>query len=108
MLYPFLTFQEYGWDRIWLNTSLLLPFQFSLGDSERAPEEGALRNLPTGSTATLGLTGVAIGVAYAALDNFRERLATKLRLGAMRSSWASMRVTRSKRWSEPESGGRGS
>jgi 3-hydroxy-9,10-secoandrosta-1,3,5(10)-triene-9,17-dione monooxygenase len=36
--------------------------------------------LPGNSVATLGLTGVALGVAEGALDHFRERLATKVRV----------------------------
>lgn len=36
--------------------------------------------LPGASVATLGLTGVAIGIALGALETFRTRLATKLRM----------------------------
>lgn len=36
--------------------------------------------LPGNSVATLGLTGVALGIADGALERFRERLATKLRV----------------------------
>jgi alkylation response protein AidB-like acyl-CoA dehydrogenase len=38
------------------------------------------QGLPGNSVATLGLTGVALGIAEGALERFRERLATKLRV----------------------------
>lgn len=40
--------------------------------------------LPFNSVATLGLVGVALGVARGAVSGFRDRLATKLRVGTFR------------------------
>ena len=42
--------------------------------------------LPGASVATLGLTGVAIGIAQGALESFRERLATKVRVTALKGA----------------------
>lgn len=45
----------------------------------REVASGRASGLPGNSVATLGLIGVALGIADGALDRFRERLATKLR-----------------------------
>jgi alkylation response protein AidB-like acyl-CoA dehydrogenase len=47
--------------------------------------EPAPRRLPTNSVATLGLAGVPLGVARAALLSFQERLATKVRAATFRT-----------------------
>ncbi len=52
----------------------------------RGGSAGGLRELPTNSVATLGLTGVTLGVARGALASFRERLSTKLRAGSFRGA----------------------
>ena len=52
----------------------------SEGYNEDREKTGRLSGgLPGASVATLGLTGVAIGIAQGALECFRERLATKVR-----------------------------
>lgn len=60
-------------------------------ESEDGTEEPASRGrrsagLPGASVATLGLTGVAIGIAQGALEIFRTRLTTKVRVTAVKGS----------------------
>jgi len=50
----------------------------------RGAVEGAVV-LPFNSVATLGLVGVTLGIARGALENFRQRLGTKVRVGTFRS-----------------------
>jgi len=50
------------------------------GDRETTGRGRLSAGLPGNSVATLGLTGVALGIALGAIDRFRERLAGKLRL----------------------------
>lgn len=49
------------------------------GDRETTGRGRLSAGLPGNSVATLGLTGVALGIAGGAIDRFRERLAGKLR-----------------------------
>jgi alkylation response protein AidB-like acyl-CoA dehydrogenase len=55
------------------------------GDRETTARGRASAGLPGTSVATLGLTGVAIGIAYGAIDRFRERLAGKLRVATRKT-----------------------
>lgn len=50
------------------------------GDRETTAAGRASAGLPGSSVSTLGLTGVALGLAYGAIDRFRERLTEKLRV----------------------------
>ena len=52
--------------------------------SERGKRDGGFRGLPMNSVATLGLAGVPIGIARGALEDFRDRLASKVRVGTFR------------------------
>lgn len=55
------------------------------GTRGKAGDEGALK-LPFNSVATLGLVGVTLGIARGALEGFRERLASKVRVGTFRGA----------------------
>lgn len=52
------------------------------GDRETTGRGRLSAGLPGNSVATLGLTGVALGLATGAIDRFRERLAGKLRVAS--------------------------
>lgn len=54
------------------------------GGSRGGVFSGAAARLPANSVATLGLCGVAVGIAQGALVGFQERLSTKLRAAVFR------------------------
>ncbi len=55
------------------------------GDREITARGRQSAGLPGSSVATLGLAGVALGIAYGAIDRFRERLSSKLRIASPKS-----------------------
>ena len=56
------------------------------GDEAMRSKPRLSAGLPGFSVATLGLTGVAIGIAQGALERFRERLAMKVRVSSTKSA----------------------
>ncbi len=58
------------------------------GGARGSDRESPRPHLPVNSTATLGLTGVPLGIARGALDTFQERLAGKIRVGTARDGAA--------------------
>lgn len=56
------------------------------GTTRTATSRRASDGLPGNSVATLGLTGVALGIADGALERFRERLATKVRVVSFKAT----------------------
>ncbi|MBM4336581.1 MAG: hypothetical protein FJ108_11820 [Deltaproteobacteria bacterium] len=55
------------------------------GDRETTARGRQSAGLPGSSVATLGLAGVALGIASGAIDRFRERLAGKLRVASAKT-----------------------
>jgi alkylation response protein AidB-like acyl-CoA dehydrogenase len=55
------------------------------GDRETTARGRLSAGLPGSSVATLGLAGVALGIASGAIDRFRERLSGKLRLASSKT-----------------------
>jgi len=64
---------------------ILIATPDSVFSPDREVASGRASGLPGNSVATLGLTGVALGIADGALESFRDRLATKLRVATGRT-----------------------
>ena len=58
------------------------------GGARGSDRERRTPHLPVNSTATLGLTGVPLGIALGALSTFEERLAGKVRVGTAKDAEA--------------------
>lgn len=64
---------------------VFVPADWAVAGAKGLGAESDSSRLPTNSVATLGLTGVPIGVARGALRAFETRLADKVRVGTFRS-----------------------
>jgi len=67
----------------WSAVTVKGPVGAQSGGSRGEGNDGS--RLPFNSVATLGLVGVTLGIARGALAGFRERLATKVRVGTFRA-----------------------